>query len=189
MSAMTALTRFADYRPTQFDARGLGAEGHGDWLVLPLIQTRDSGPLEESNFAAALADAEAHGVAHAIHRFGHWGPGWFEIIAVAPAHRAWAESLAEALEDYPVLDETDLGEREYEDACTSWNMWGARDFMRQVQRLLPGEDADDMTAPDLSEAQDCGLGVEHGGDGPHFIRVEKAASAWLAKQQQKGVAP
>lgn len=186
---MTTLTRFADYRPTQFDAAGLGAEGQEDWLVLPLIQTRDSGPLEESNFAAAIRDAETHGVEHATHRFGHWGPGWFEIIVVAPAHRAWAESLADALEDYPVLDEEDLGEREHEDACTSWDSWGARDFMRQVQRLLPeGEDADDMTAPDLSEAQECGLDVEHGGDGPHFCHLEQAASAWLAKQQ-KGVAP
>ncbi len=189
MHTFTTLTRFADYRPTQLDAAGLGSDGQEDWLVLPLIQTRDSGPLEESNFAAALADADANGVQRDVHRFGHWGPGWFEIIVVAPAHRAWAESLARALEDYPVLDDADLGEREHDDACASWDTWGARDFMRAVQRLLPdGADADDMTAPDLGEAQECGLDVEHGGDGPHFCHMERAAKAWLDKQQ-KGATP
>jgi hypothetical protein len=174
------LTLFKDYRPTQFDAAGMGAEGQEDWLVLPVIRTRDSGPREESNFHAALKDATDNSVEHDTHRFGHWGPGWFEIIVIAPAHRAWGESLAKALADYPVLDEADLGEREHEDACAGWESWGSSDFMRAVAALLPeGQDADDLTAPDLSEAQECGVDVEHGGDGPHFCHMEEAAKAWL----------
>lgn len=50
------------------------------------------------------------------HRFGHWGPGWIEIIVVRPGsacHRE-AQAIAAAVSDYPVLDEHDYSEREHE---------------------------------------------------------------------------
>lgn len=53
------------------------------------------------------------------HRFGHWGPGWFEVIVVRPesaCHRE-AQAIAAALSDYPVLDESDYSRREYESQC------------------------------------------------------------------------
>lgn len=53
------------------------------------------------------------------HRFGHWGPGWFEIIVVRPGsacHRE-AQAIAAAVSDYPVLDESDLSQREYDTQC------------------------------------------------------------------------
>lgn len=53
------------------------------------------------------------------HRFGHWGPGWVEIIVVRPGsacHRE-AQAIAAAVSDYPVLDESDYSRREYESQC------------------------------------------------------------------------
>jgi hypothetical protein len=53
------------------------------------------------------------------HRFGHWGPGWFEIIVVRPGsacHRE-AQAIVAAVSDYPVLDESDYSRREYESQC------------------------------------------------------------------------
>jgi hypothetical protein len=79
---------YSQYRPTGFDSRGLGLPDRQDWLVLPVIQTRDSGPLEQSNFASALKAVGGESETVEVHRFGHWGPGWFEIIIVAPGSEA-----------------------------------------------------------------------------------------------------
>jgi hypothetical protein len=65
-----------------------------------------------------------------VHRFGHWGPGWFEIIIVDPSDSERVEiatDIENRLEDYPILDETDFSEREwnekqeYWDNCSMWD--------------------------------------------------------------------
>jgi hypothetical protein len=65
-----------------------------------------------------------------VHRFGHWSPGWFEIILVRPGTAAAevAVEIEERLEDYPLLDEEDFSRREWEDYLESWECWGAREF-------------------------------------------------------------
>lgn len=122
----STLQRYAEFQPTGFDAKGLNArrmgsendEDRGDWLVCPVSQTRDSedDPLTASNWAAQLKALGGEGADVEIHRFGHWGPGWFEIVIVRPGSpaEAEAEGLAAALEDYPLLDEEDHSRREYE---------------------------------------------------------------------------
>jgi len=58
-----------------------------------------------------------------VHRFGHWGPGWIEIILVDPGHyhTLWtAGEIVCSLADYPVLDEEDWSEREFEAAGETW---------------------------------------------------------------------
>jgi len=64
-----------------------------DWLVVPVIKTRDSGPLATSNFECAWSRIEDASVADDLqscesHSFNHWGPGWFEVILVRPAANA-----------------------------------------------------------------------------------------------------
>ena len=112
------LVKYKDWRPTQFDGY-IELDGEQDtWYVCPVIQTRDSGPLEESNFATMeriLVEANA---TYQTHRFGHWGPGWFEIILTPRADIV--EETTRALEYYPVLDETDWSEREYEAVQEYW---------------------------------------------------------------------
>ncbi|MCP4113797.1 MAG: hypothetical protein GY737_00045 [Desulfobacteraceae bacterium] len=138
---------YNEWSPTPFDSRGafIGVD-RGEWLVVPVIQTRDSEPLEESNFAAALEilGGEDHFVE--VHRFGHWGPGWIEIIIVHPyaqlSDRRYvtfanlAEEIERRLADYPVLDEEDLCERESEAAGESWNCWGRRELESKVEECL-----------------------------------------------------
>lgn len=121
-----ALQRYVEFSPTAFDPRGLSARsmGHHDsdrseWFVAPVVRTRDSGALETSNFSvveAMLDEIDADGLDHETHRFGHWGPGWFEIIVVRPgseSHRRVLDVAAD-LERYPILDEEDLSRREVE---------------------------------------------------------------------------
>ncbi len=122
------LQRYSKFAPTGFDARGAFLPDQQDWLVVPVSQTRDSGCLDQSNFAAALAILGGESETCEVHRFGHWGPGWFEIIIVDPSREQEAEAIQAALENYPVLDDEDHSRREWEDYEQSWESYGARDF-------------------------------------------------------------
>lgn len=116
------MIRYADYRPTSYDAPGLHADDldRRDWLVLPVIQTRDSTCFDESNFAAALARLGGESETCEIHRFGHWGPGWIEIILVHPSRAAEGQAIEKALAAYPLLDDDDHSTREFERASETW---------------------------------------------------------------------
>lgn len=129
------LKTYREFRPTEFDSAGLGLEDHQDWIVSPVIRTRDSGPLEESNFAVFLRELESinpEGEDYETHRFGHWGPGWFEIVIVRPgtAAASYAEKTQRDLGDYPILDEHDLTEREDEAATQSWRNLSIKERVR-----------------------------------------------------------
>lgn len=125
---------YAQYAPTTFDCRGRALPDRQDWLVLPVIQTRDSGPTEQSNFAAALAILGGESDTVEVHRFGHWGPGWFEIILIHPSRSADGEAIEARLENYPLLDEDDASQREWDDYVETWtscSVW--RDFLRHLR--------------------------------------------------------
>lgn len=127
------LRRWTYDGPTAFDSASnyAGPDLTHLWIG-PVSQTRDSGPLDRSNFAVVSKELEKIGddwdrehdwdgegdPAVAIHRFGHWGPGWYEIILIradceSALRRAdeWVASLA----DYPVADEIHLSEIEFEE--------------------------------------------------------------------------
>lgn len=129
------MQRYRDFAPTGFDARGAFLEDRQDWLVLPVSQTRDSGELDQSNFAAALAICGGESDEVEVHRFGHWGPGWFEVILVRPDSPAadMAEQVETRLQDYPVLDEKDLSRREAEAYASAWEGYGRLDFVRKLE--------------------------------------------------------
>lgn len=91
-------------------------ESLGD-LVVVVGCNRDSDILAESNFATALQMLGGEGKNVEVHRFGHWGCGWFELILVNPKakkHLRIAYDIHVALREYPVLDESDYSERQYE---------------------------------------------------------------------------
>ena len=121
---------YRDFRPTEYDRRGMFLdEEQKGWYVCPLNQTRDSEALEVSNFAYAVEACESvdpDGDSHKVHRFSHWGPGWFEIILVRPMSRAHAVAvdIDERLEDYGALDEEDWCEREWTEVCEAWETNG-----------------------------------------------------------------
>ena len=121
------LQTYRDFSPTPFDARGLAGDRleRNDWLVAPCSRNRDSDALQESNFDAqekSLAACDPTGEDHEIHRFGHWGNGWFEIVLIRPGSACENDALelAGALEGYPVLDDHDFSEREHEEADRVW---------------------------------------------------------------------
>ncbi len=111
------LPRFGQWRPTQWDAAGLGSDDRRDWIVLPTIQTRDSDCLERANFEAAQKRLRSARVVYDVERFRHWGPGWVEILILKPtaAGLRVASEIAAALENYPILDEDLLAQLELEE--------------------------------------------------------------------------
>jgi len=110
----------------------MGAEWP-DYYVF-LSRTRDSDCLTQSNFDVALRDLGGETGARegpdgdyypvTVVREGHWGVGWIEWIAIHKTNTAAlevADELAASLAYYPVLDDEDLSNREYEEAERIWS--------------------------------------------------------------------
>lgn len=130
---------YSKFKPTAFDRAGAFLRDQQDWLVVPVSQTRDSGPLDQSNFATALETLGGESKDCEVCRFGHWGPGWFEIIIINPASAKLvelAESIESSLANYPVLSDDDYSRREHEDYLESWNNWGRRDYTKALRSKL-----------------------------------------------------
>lgn len=119
---------FHEYK-TSSKSFGSTIENMDDWLVLDIGRNRESDCLQESNWHVALKklggenydDVDDTGDVRIV-RFGHWACGWIEHIFVRPntlAHKI-AKKLESEIEDYPVLDENDLSEREDEAADHIW---------------------------------------------------------------------
>ena len=145
------MKRYKNWSPTPFDPDGLmDGEDRNDWLVVPVIQTRDSRCFELSNFAAALERLGGESETVEVHRFCHWGPGWFEIILVAPGTDAEkkAEEIEAALADYPLLDDEDYYRRQDEEALQTWqNCYDATErvaYIREHRRDFEFHDYADM---------------------------------------------
>ena len=81
-----------------------------------LAMTRDSDPLEESNFITALERYKAAGVEVEVDHFGHWAVGWIDYLTVeiTRASVQVLEGIREALENYPILDDEDFSQREWD---------------------------------------------------------------------------
>ena len=148
----TTLQRYGEFAPTPFDHAGAFLRDRQDWLVAPVTRNRDSQSLAESNFDATLELLGGESETVEVHRFGHWGPGWFEIILVHPSRASEAHAIADRLDDYPILDEVDASKRDWEDCWESWDSWGRYDYWRGVCQKLSDISADAQTI--LDDASD-----------------------------------
>lgn len=133
------------WAPTGFDTRGLNADQildydyAGDWFVAPCARNRDSGLLDESNWAAQskiISESDPDGHDHAIASFGHWACGWFEIVLVRPGSDAYdrAVEIENSLDGYPVLDGSDLSERENEAVSSYWERMSVKERLWYCQK-------------------------------------------------------
>ena len=119
-------------------------EDYSDFYVAPCaIAPNVADCLSESNWEIQLSDLETacehdeSGVAH----FGHWASDYklFLIHQDDEPGLRCADELAKALEDYPVLDDSDLSERELEEAERCWKDWGESDLIKEIENALPFE--------------------------------------------------
>ena len=144
------LEPYSSFRPTGFDCAGLGCADQQDWLVAPCSITRDSEALSRANWQsmlAMLAEVDPDEKDHETHRFGHWGPGWFEIVLVRPESAAAGamEECARKLDNYPVISDVPLSAVEHDDENESWRNYDGREFLRARNRFRAGAGiADDL---------------------------------------------
>ena len=109
------MQKYKEFAPTGFDSAGAFLPDQADWEVFPCGINRDSTLLDTSNWKMALKELdELEG--YEVHRFGHWACGWYEVILLEPRTPAHDKAIAmgKRLADYPVLNEEDYSDREYE---------------------------------------------------------------------------
>lgn len=119
------MQKYKEFQPTGFDRKGAFLYDQQGWLVVPVFQNRDSGPLERSNFEVAINMLGGESETVEVHRFGHWGTGWFEIIIIDPTDKnivVVAEEIESSLANYPVLDEMHHSEIEFNEMHEVWDM-------------------------------------------------------------------
>ena len=112
--------QYSDHVPTCFDHH-IEIDGRERWLVCPVSITRDTAdPVTLSNWAAQLDALGGECDTVEVHRFGHWGPGWYELLLVHPSRVEDVHDIARALDNYPVLDDEDLSGLEAELSDEAW---------------------------------------------------------------------
>ena len=145
------MQRYKDWAPGPGDIKGKGIFHlddpymYNEWLVAPLIRTRDCGHLSQSNWDHVIkvlegSDDEDHDD-YEVLSWNHWACGWFEMIVVKQGTRAHVlmNKVETSLESYPALDEDDWMRREHDehhDVVHEHCDW-------LVQRLWDNDDATD----------------------------------------------
>jgi hypothetical protein len=105
-----------------------------------------------------------------VHRFGHWGPGWFEIILIDPRDSdrvAVGEDIERSLSDYPALDDEDLSRREHEDFQEAWECWGCSEFRRFLVREFDLGDAVESFLEDVDGSELLEFYFDHASEPYH----------------------
>lgn len=154
------LQPYGTFRPTGFDNLGAFLPERANWLVFPIPHNRDSSILEQSNFATALDMIGGESVTVEVHRFGHWACGWFELILIHPEYNvtiAAAKSVVELLSVYPVLDDDDFSNREFEAAASYWASMSVRDRADTLKRYGRGVSIFAARRADLPSDDNGGL--------------------------------
>lgn len=185
----TEVRLYRDWAPSQFDTRGLGLPDRQEWIVAPVMRTRDSGPRSESNFASALASFGGESDTVEIHRFSHWGPGWIEILLVAPEHARTVQEITCALESYPILDESDLSMRESEATFEAWITFGFREWLARQDLSDTAQDLLQASPHAQQHVLERETEIRYEGEDPYayvpdFTRDELAALIRAARSEE-----
>ena len=170
-----AMQQYKDFQPTAFDPKGLNLPDKQDWLVSPISITRDtpSHAYTLSNWHVILKELERIDPDQQDHEacsFNHWGPGWFEIVIVKPdtPSHAYLDSIVSQLDDYPILDEDDVSEREHESALESWKWLDMPDRLKAVENAR-SQGYVVSTFAIRSSDMPCGICWEAHSDGIYFF--------------------
>lgn len=123
--------------PTGWDGpeNFLGALPEPGWGLL-LTRTRDADVLTQSNWEGALAELGGESDDVEVIRIGHWACGWIEFLGVRENTDVYkrAVEIRNALLDYPVLDEEDFSQREWDEAQRVWaECYRVQDRIRYIR--------------------------------------------------------
>lgn len=134
-----------------------------NWYQSRCTRSRDSDPLDESNFITALEKLGGESVYVQVHRYRHFATGWYEIILVDNTHEKSVEKLRQMEEDmdkYPVLDEHHHSELEYAEMLTAWAAITQEEREDLCKKHALDEDDSTEMAQNIEEIPD-GIYAEH----------------------------
>lgn len=132
------LDKYEGHRPTSFDSHICSELD--SFYVGPCSQTRDSDTLTRVNFeimTEAVLKVAQHSETE-VHRFGHWGPGWYELLLIHPADTAAlaeASEIAASLENYGCLNDERWAEVQYDEAANFWDRMNIQDRIDVLARF------------------------------------------------------
>lgn len=101
-------------------------------------QHRDSDSLTRSNFRSFLKALGGESETVLVVRDSHCLVGWVEAIYIHEsdtARLAVASGISDHLDDYPVVDESDWSELQWEEACEYWERMSVSDRLYYCQRF------------------------------------------------------
>lgn len=143
----------------------------GGWGFTPIGTHRDADSVTQSNWQVITEDLiERFPDSFKTYHTNHWAVGWYDHLAVNTSDLAAVEALnqwLEKLKGYPVADEDNLGEIEYEEICESIDSWAYDEVISCYEKatdseIEPTEDQKDAIKAWLSEQ------AEHSGTEVHF---------------------
>lgn len=113
--------------PTGFDSAANYSGPHFSmYFQAPVAITRDADTLATSNWhvvTESILKVAQHDATE-IHRMGHWGCGWYEILLIHPDDGAAleaADNWAAVLSEYPVADDEHYSQLQWDTACDNWD--------------------------------------------------------------------
>jgi len=153
-----AFERYGDHSPTPFD-RNIDID-RSDWYVMPVYQDRGSECRAQSNFDCFVKELGGESETVEVHRFGHWGHGWYEMIIVNPADEKAMETAYDCAgylqNASSVLDTADLSRRESEDIDESWDNYGDSEVRKEMMDCLEnGKQENGDTTPADDQQRWC----------------------------------
>lgn len=146
------MPRYKDWNSTHYDIKGLGSNRHniGQWLVFPVMKTRDSDILTQCNYECVIKafenigyDGESDNPENdliQVHSFNHWACGYFDLILVNPFNETavnLAIELTESLNNYPVLNDERFSELQLEDQYKSFKNCYKSDYISELEKQFP----------------------------------------------------
>lgn len=137
-----------------------------DYFGAGVGQSRDSDTLTRSNFEClqqalgelpdfippSQTDDEEEIQSRRVISESHWAVGWVEWIPIHESDTAaleLCEEIAAGLEDYPVIDESDWSDLEYDEFIEAWNDYGAGDFVKAIIKTF------ELSGEDVQVLEDC----------------------------------
>jgi hypothetical protein len=185
------LKRWSLNGPTAFDS-GVNYIGETptDCYIAPYSITRESAdePMASSNYECqwdVLKDTQAR-----KESFGHWACGWYELVLIPETDEEGlkiADGLARNLDSYPILDEGLFSEKDVECEQQNWDSWARRDFVRELQKVLPEQSdyIDTLTDKQIDTlfwdtANEVAKYPESQGNGDYFFPLVDVAQAITA---------
>jgi hypothetical protein len=161
---------------------------------------RDSDILGVSNYETISADLlERFPESFVIERSNHWAVGWCEQLRINTEDLDAVDAVLEwkkAMDDYPVADEADYSQREWEAALEAWDDYLAPDLLTELREESPEmfDDNDDLLLGEVDWHTDFWDQIEYDSGGHYFVSggknyikesLRERYAAWLQEDTKR----